>query len=372
MLEEAPGPVIRLKGQDCVYFGGNNYLGLAHHPQVTEAAIHAIRQYGVNVAASRHTTGSTVLHTELEAALSAFKGKDQAVTFASGYLGNGILMQVLRRTYTRVLIDEAAHPSLFGGIPRDVDAVHPFRHGDVLDLEKLLQASAPGTSLMVTDGIYALTGEIAPLDEYHRLAVKYNAHMLVDDAHATGILGAQGRGTPEYFGLDGSLRIYQTETMSKAIGGYGGFIAGSAGLISRIREDSPVYQASTALPPPMAAAGMAGIEWIRQHPEAGHQLIHNALWIKSEIRDMGFQSNAFPTPIIPIGLANKEQAQNLSAFLLENGLWVPFMNYPVHQSGFLLRMALSLLHTGEHIDRLLTALKHWSRKEGLPVENTDA
>jgi 7-keto-8-aminopelargonate synthetase-like enzyme len=363
MLGEAPAPVVHINGKDCIYFGGNNYLGLANHPAVMDTAIQAIRQFGVNIAASRHTTGTTTLHVKLEAALAAFKGREEAVTFASGYLGNAILMQALRDQYVRILIDEAAHPSLSGGIPRDIRNVDLFRHCDVQHLEELLQTHTQGKTLILTDGVFALTGEIAPVDAYYRLAMKYDALILTDDAHATGILGENGRGTPEYFQLDGSKGLFQTETMSKAVGGYGGFIAGDASLVHRIRDHSPVYQASTALPPPMAAAGLAGVQWICENKQSRHLLVKNAVRLKNEIKTLGFQTYNFPTPIIPVIFSTEESGRRLAEYLLKNGIWVPFMNYPVKQAGYLLRIALSVHHTESHIDRLLTLLGGWKRKE---------
>ncbi len=362
MLKEAPGPVVVQHGQACLYFGGNNYLGLASHPEVQDAAIQAIRQYGVNTAASRHTTGTTPLHMELESALAAFKGQEEAVTFASGYLGNAILMQVLQDRYDRILMDEAAHPSLSGGIPHHIRKVETFRHCDEKHLEELLQISEQWNTLIITDGVYALTGEIAPLDAYYRLACKYNALLLVDDAHAAGILGEEGRGTAEHFHLDGSEGLFQTETMSKAIGGYGGFLSGKTSLVDRIRKKSPVYQASTALPPPMAAAGLAGVQWIMKNPGPRKDLIKNACRLKDEISTLGFNTNHYPTPIVPVIFKKEEDARHLAEFLFKNGVWVPYMNYPVKHAGHLLRIALSLHHTTSHIDRLLTVLIRWKMK----------
>lgn len=363
LLEEAPAPVVKINGKDCLYFGGNNYLGLASHPEVMDAAIQAIRQFGVNSAASRHTSGTTALHVKLETALAAFKGREDAVTFASGYLGNAIVMQALQEQYDRILMDEAAHPSISGGIPHQIRKMEAFRHCDEKHLEELLQHPGQGKALVITDGVYALTGEIAPLDAYYRLARKYNALLIVDDAHATGILGEMGRGTPEHFQLDGSEGLFQTETMSKAIGGYGGFITGNASLVDRIRRKSPVYQASTALPPPMTAAGLAGVQWIMNNPLPRRELKKMASLLKDEISTLGFHTNRYPTPIVPVIFNEEEDARHLAEFLFENGIWAPYMNYPVKHAGYLIRIALSLHHTESHIDQLLTLLSRWKMKE---------
>ncbi len=269
MVIELNGPVsnyIQLSGRRYSLFSGNNYLGLSNHPELKQAANKAIETYGLNFAAARQTTGTSAIHLELEKALSSFKNKDDTVVFASGYMGNGILLQALKDQYTDIFTDEAGHPSILDGIPRDCRQIHFFKHGNVEHLENLLQQNKNRRALIITDGIFPLTGDVSPIDEIHSLALKYGAILVVDDAHATGVLGETGLGTPEFFHLHDAPNIYQTETMSKALGVYGGFVSAGREIINRIRKNSPAYMASTSLPPPIVSAAIASIRIVRQDP----------------------------------------------------------------------------------------------------------
>ena len=181
------------------YFAGNNYLGLATHPEIKDAAVRAVKKYGTGFSASRQTTGTSWLHLELEKELSLFKQKDDSVIFASGYLGNRILMEVLQDRYASVFIDQDSHPSIIFGIPAGKSDIFRYNHCDTADLESKLKENNRGMPLIITDGVFALTGEIAPLDKIYDLATGYNGILIVDDAHSTGILGETGRGTPEHF-----------------------------------------------------------------------------------------------------------------------------------------------------------------------------
>jgi 7-keto-8-aminopelargonate synthetase-like enzyme len=363
LLNSGIGNYVFSNGKKYSYFGGNNYLGLANHPSVREAAIKAVEKYGVNFSASRHTTGTADIHLELEKALAVFKGKEDAVVFASGYQGNSILLELLKGSYSTIFIDQSAHASVIAAIPADVVKVMYYDHCDASQLEKLLDYNKGSGPLIVTDGIFALTGEIAPLDRIYAVVKKHNGILVVDDAHSTGVLGASGKGTPEYFNLHGEEKIFQTETMSKALGGYGGFISGSKDLTEMIRERSATYQASTALPPPIAAAGIASLKIIHEHPELRTQLLDKAGKLKEEITRLGFQTTHFDTPIVPIILDGPESAKGLSSYLEENGVVAPFMNYPVRQELHMVRIAVSFSHTDDQIGVLLELLKKWKENE---------
>ncbi len=239
------GNYVEVSHRKYSFFAGNNYLGLAGHPDLKMAAKNAIDQYGLNFSAARHTTGTSDIHLELEKELSAFKDEEDAVVFASGYMGNGILLQVLKERYTTVFLDESSHPSIPAGIPHDVRNIHLYRHGDMQHLEDLLIKHRNHPALIITEGVFALTGEISPIDEIYALSHKYNALLIVDDAHATGVLGETGKGTPEYFNLLHAPDLFQTETLSKAFGVYGGFISSGRGIIDLIRERSATCLGST-------------------------------------------------------------------------------------------------------------------------------
>lgn len=364
ILNSGVGNYIMSGGRKYSYFGGNNYLGLANHPAVKEAAIRAIEKYGVNFSASRRTTGTSDLHLELEKKLAAFKGVEDAVIYASGFLGNSILLETMNLSYSAVFIDRLAHPSIKGSIPADIRDIQSFGHCDAGHLGELLAIHSGGKPLIITDGIFALTGEIAPLDEIYKTVEKHNALLIVDDAHSTGVLGRNGKGTPEHFHINGRENIFQTETMSKALGSYGGFIAGSTDLTDSIRENSKIYQSSTALPPPVVAAGIASLDIIEKNPGLRTRVLENAGILRKEIALLGFQTTQGETPIIPVLFDTSEIAESLSSYLEDKGIIVPFMNYPVRQEKFLLRIAVNAEHTDEQIISLIENLTKWKDKYG--------
>ena len=210
-----------------------------------------------------------------------------------------------------------------------------------------------------------MTGEISPIPEIHSLAEKYGSLIVVDDAHATGVLGENGRGTPEHFLLHESAIIYQTETMSKALGVYGGFISASNAIINRIREDSRTYLASTSLPPPIVSAACTALKVIRQQPQLRAALTRNASELRKGVIELGFHTTVVPSPIIPIFFSSLEKARSLSQYLEDNGLIVPCVHYPVKMDHFITRMTVSANHTRDQIAELLDLLKKWRSKHGV-------
>jgi 7-keto-8-aminopelargonate synthetase-like enzyme len=361
LLNSGIGNYVTSNGKKYSYFGGNNYLGLANHPAVKSAAIQSIEKYGVNFSASRRTTGTADIHLELENKLSDFKGMQDTVVFASGYQGNSILLEVLKNRYSAVYADQYAHPSIISGIQPGNADIHYYNHLDTDHLESLLNKHKRSDPLIITDGVFALTREIAPLDKIYHLIKKYNAILIVDDAHSTGIIGKTGKGTPEYFSLPEDENIYQSETMSKALGSYGGFISGKSDLIDLIRERSTTYQASTALPPPVVAAGIASLGIIKENPALHTDLQKKAVSLRKRITMLDFLTTDYCTAIIPIILSDPDIAKKLSLFLEENGIIVPFMNYPSRSEMFMLRVAVSVSHTEEQTELLLAMLKKWRK-----------
>jgi len=364
ILDSGVGNYIVFNNKKFSYFAGNNYLGLACNPLVKASSIRSIEQYGISFSASRQTTGTSSIHLELEKRLSAFKNRQDSVVFASGYLGNRILLQVLRNEYSAVFTDESAHPSILDGIPADMTRLYYYDHGRTEHLETLLKTNKRFRPLIITDGLFALTGDIAPLDRIFQLAERYNAILVVDDAHATGILGEHGRGTPEYFGLDDADNLYQTETMSKALGAYGGFISGKTELITSIREGSRVYQASTALPPPVVSAACASLKILQEQPGLRIKLLDIALEIRTGITGIGFRTTSDNTPIIPVMFRSIEKARALSVFLEENNFIVPCVQYPAKTKLSILRITTCVNHTKEQTGVLLQLLKKWRDKNG--------
>jgi 7-keto-8-aminopelargonate synthetase-like enzyme len=361
ILNSGIGNYVISDNREYSYFGGNNYLGLANHPYVKESSIQAVKKYGVNFSASRRTTGTADIHLELEKELALFKNKQDAVIYASGYQGNSILLDILRSRYSAVFMDQLAHPSIIASIPGNITNVQYFEHCNTGHLEHLLAEQNGIVPLVITDGVFALTGEIAPLDKIYPLVNKYHGILIIDDAHSTGVLGRTGKGTPEQFNLADQENIFQTETMSKALGSYGGFIAGTKELIDSIREKSAIYQASTALPPHIVAASLASLKIIRENPELQAQLMEKSIALRKEIIGMGYETTQDITPIIPIMFSVPAKAQDLSLFLENNGIIVPFMNYPVKQTKYMLRISVSAIHTTEQIQQLLEMLNKWKK-----------
>ncbi len=358
IIESGPGRYTEIGGRIYSYFAGNNYLGLAGRTEIKNEAIAAIEKYGMNFAASRRTTGTARLHLDLERALSDFKGKEAAVVFSSGYLGDKILLDSLKQNYTLILADESSHPSIEDGIPSGVPLLH-YRHCNSGHLETLLQKNSHERPLVITDGVFALTGEIAPLGEIHSLAEKYGATVIVDDAHGTGILGTNGRGTPEYFGLDSSSRIFQAETMSKALGNYGGFIASSHELIQEITSSSRIYSGSTALPPAIVAGAIAAIRILMHEPGLRTSLFNNAKSIREGIAGLGYDTTPGPAPVIPLLFKTAAMARDLSGFLYEQGIVAPFVDYPVKTGRYIVRITVSAVHSPDQIENLILALSKW-------------
>lgn len=364
VLDSGIGNFIYSNGKKYSYFAGNNYLGLASHPSVKAAAIQAVEKYGINFSASRLTTGTADIHLELENSLALFKGKQDAVVFASGFQGNAILLDILKDRYSAVFCDRNAHASILAGIPAGVDNVVCYDHCDASSLEYLLSQSKTDHPLVITDGVFALTGETAPLDRIYPLVKKHSGLLVVDDAHSTGIMGDTGKGTPEHFHLPEDENVFQTETMSKALGGYGGFISGDSRLTKLIREKSATYQASTALPPPIAAAGIASLRIIHDNPGFRLRVLENAATVRDEVIRMGFRTAGGGTPIIPVIFDSSAKAASLSLFLEEHGIIAPFMNYPVKVKMHQIRITVSAIHTTRQIEVLLDMLHQWKKING--------
>jgi 7-keto-8-aminopelargonate synthetase-like enzyme len=363
ILSSIKGSYVTSKGKTFSYFGGNNYLGLASHPEIKKAAIAAIRKYGVNFSASRLTTGTSDLHIELEQRLSEFKKKEDTILFPSGYQGNSIILNELSNPESVILADGYSHPSIVESIPELVRNVRFYDHCNTDNLEKLLQEMPGGSDpLIITDGVFALTGKIAPLAEIFRLSIKFKAKLIVDDAHSTGILGQNGLGTPEHFNLENERDIYQTETLSKALGSYGGFISGSKKFINSLRERTSQYKASTALPPPAVAAGIASLKLIAANPDLRQELISKTTRLRAEIINLGFDTSTDDTPIIPLFFDSLSTAKNLSLFMEQNGIIIPAVNYPGKLEKHVVRITVSINHTKRQAESLLQTLKKW-RKE---------
>ncbi len=340
------------------YFAGNNYLGLANHPQMIESAVKATTKYGINFSASRQTTGTADIHLELETLLADFCGQEDAVVFASGYMANMIMLGQLKGRFDVVFADEQAHPSIKDALPREIP-LHFYKHCDAAHLEALLKQYPESTPLVVTDGVFALSGEIAPLDQICNLLQRYRALLVVDEAHSIGVLGKNGRGTYEHFNIDRTANMFQTCTLSKAFGAYGGFIAADHQFVENIRRKSTYFGASTALPPAIVAAGIASLKLVQAHAGWRENLMRNATMLKQAVRELGFETTQETTPVIPLFFERQEEAKRLSLFLEEKHIIAPAVDYPAKLQKYMVRVTVSSKHTLEQIDNLLNTLKQW-------------
>lgn len=348
------GATASFNGKPHLYFGGTNYLGYANRPELQQGAVGALKKYGTCYSASRETSGTGVLHLELERKLAAFKGTEDACIYASGYIGNQIVLSALAGAEDAVVCDEWAHPSILEAIPRVVREVRFFRHHDVDHLAKTLKGLK--SAIIAVDGVDSGTGDIAPLPEILESLPEGDFRLLLDDCHGTAVLGSNGRGTPEHFGIQAS-NVHQTETMSKALGSFGGFVAGTEAFCDRIRKVSTTYIGSTPLPPAVLGACLAAVELAVQEPQLREQLRENARYAASRLTELGLETAYNSAPILSVKGLKEADAERVYRLLREHSILVPFVHYPTPDTPGRLRLVVTATHTQEDIDRLADVLK---------------
>lgn len=351
------GPVgakTAFNGKEILYFGGTNYLGYASRPELQQGAIEALRQYGTCYSASRETSGTGTLHLELERALAAFKGSEDACIYASGYIGNQIVLAAIAESDDVVFCDEWAHPSVLEAIPRAVREVRFFRHRDAGHLGKMLKGVK--RAIVALDGVDSGTGDIAPLPEILAALPEGECRVLIDDCHATAVLGPNGRGTPEHFGIQAS-NVHQTETMSKALGSFGGFVAGSKAFCDRIRRVSTTYIGSTPLPPAVLGACLTAVGLAMREPHLRERLRENARYAASRLTELGLETSYHGAPILSIKGLKEADAKRVHRLLWQHDILVPFVHYPNPDAPGRLRLVVTATHTKEDIDQLCDTLR---------------
>lgn len=356
-----PGTETIINGKRCLYFGGTSYYTLQSNPEVLKAAHAAIDQYGMHSSTSRASGGygDTLLYEEVERVASKFFATEDAAYMASGYLSNVAALQVLQKEpgFDVIFQDAMGHYSIVDfsksfGLP-----VVSFAHRDANDLAAKLKANLkPGQKpLVMSDGIFPVPGEIAPVPDYVKVLEPYGGLLWLDDSHALGVIGANGRGTYDHFGVRGD-RLYYGGTMSKAFGGYGGIIPGTAALASGIRGGH--IMAGATMPPSAAAgASVKGMELLMAHPEWRAKLWANAKRLKNGIRAMGFPVDDTIVPVVRFALPKAEDMQRVHAELMNRGIVIQLSHYVGAGPAGVLRMVTFATHTDEQIDRLLSTLK---------------
>jgi len=356
-LDSAPGAEVDLGGRRILLFSSNNYLDLAAHPTVTEAAIAAIRQYGVGAGASRLVSGSLRPHRELEERLASFKRVEAALVFSTGYQANLGLIPTLAEDRDIIYADRLCHASLIDAARLCTIPLRVYRHRDHAHLAGLLQRRRPPRpALVITDGVFSMDGDLAPLPELCEAAEQSGAILVVDDAHGTGVMGTTGRGTVEHYGLEGRALV-QMGTLSKGLGGMGGFVAGSRDVIEYLVNRARAFIYTTALPPAMAAAAVAALDVIEAEPERRARLWHLRDRLHEGVRRIGFDTLDSRSPIIPLLVGDADLALSLSDHLLAHGIYAPAIRPPTVPSGSSrIRLSVTTGHTTAQIDYVLEAL----------------
>lgn len=371
-IESPQGPRVRMEGRgEVIVLSSNNYLGLANEPAVVDAGIEALRRYGAGTASVRFICGTFTVHRELEAAVARFVGTEASMSYVSAWNANEALTPTIAREGDFVISDALNHASIIDSVrlakamTKCTTAV--YKHADMDDLREKLRAnkSAP-RKIIWTDGVFSMEGAIAKLPDILQIAREEDAIVVMDDSHATGVLGATGRGTAEHFGVVGEVDII-TSTLGKALGGAaGGFIAGSAALCDIMTQRSRPQLFSNALPPTVAASALAAVQFTEAHPERVTRLRENANYFRQAIQDAGFKPLPGETPIVPIIVGETALAIRMSDLLLERGVFVTGFGFPVVPKGEArVRCQVSAAHTRDDLDAVVAAFKEAGKVAGL-------
>jgi len=352
VIDSEQDAVVKMNGKDVIMLGSNSYLGLTNHPKLKAAAKKAIDKYGTGTAGSRLLNGTLDLHVALEQRIAQFMNKEAALVFSSGYQVNlGVLSSLMGRT-DHIILDEYDHACIYDGARLAFAKVRKFNHNDMEDLEATLQKLPDtGNKLIVVDGVFSMEGDIAKLPQIVALAKKYDASVMVDDAHGLGVLGNGGRGTADYFGLNDEVELIMG-TFSKSFATVGGFIAGSAEMISYLKHLSRSLIFSASISPANAASAFAAIDLVDEEPERIDKVWENTRYAKKKLIDAGFNTGHSETPIIPVFIGDETKTYRLTSKLLEQGVFVNQVVSPAVPKGQeLLRLSLMATHTKAHIDQ---------------------
>jgi len=353
VLEGEQKPVCMFDGREVINLASNNYLGLTSHKALRKASIEAVRKLGVGAGAVRTIAGTMKLHMDLEEQIAKFKHTEACVVFQSGFTANAGTVSAVLGKEDMIISDELNHASIIDGARLSKASIKVFKHKDVADCERILQENAafPGKKLIISDGVFSMDGDIAPLPALCDLAEKYGCIMMVDDAHSSGVLGRSGRGTVDHFDCHGRVHI-QVGTLSKAIGSMGGYVCGSRDLIDFLYLRARPFLFSTSHPPATAAACQAAFTLLDS--VEGEKLVKklwaNTKFFKKELKKRGFQFKASETPIIPIHVGDAAKAFEFSRKLFEAGVFAPAVGYPTVAEGKArLRAIVSAAHKREHL-----------------------
>lgn len=357
-MNPAATPIVTAKGKKMIMLGSNNYLGLATHPKVIEAAISATNEYGTGACSSRILTGTTSLHTKLEKELAEFKGTEDAVVFSTGFMTMMGTIATITGEGDVILSDELNHASIIEGCRLSKAQKKIYRHNDMQNLEEELSTSPPGTNkLIVTDGVFSMRGTVANLPEIKKLAEKYDAKVMVDDAHGTGVLGAKGRGTLEYFDMEGKIDLV-CGTFSKSLGTIGGFTGSKTEVITFIKLNSRSFIFTASPPPSVVATVLACLEVMKEEPELIEKLHNNTNFMKNSLKEMGFRLEDTITPIIPILIGDDQKTFKMAGMLEKEGVIVnPVIPPAVPKELSLIRVSIMASISQDELKQALNKFK---------------
>jgi glycine C-acetyltransferase len=366
-IGSAQGAWLTVDGKNVLNFCSNNYLGLANHPKIVEAAKEATKKYGVGPAAVRSIAGTMDLHVQLEQRLAQFKGAEDVITFQSGFTANLGTMSALVGKEDVIFSDRLNHASIIDGSRLSGAKIVPYEHNDPSALEDAIKDNASNfrRALIVTDGVFSMDGDIAPLPDLVEVAKKYDILFMVDDAHGEGVLGKGGRGIVDHFGLHGKVDI-EVGTMSKAFGVVGGMVAGDKVIVEWLRQRGRPFLFSSAVTAPDAAACLAAVNLLEESTELVDKLWANAKYFKAEMKKLGFDTGVSETPITPVMLGEAPLAQQFSRELFEEGVFAMAIGFPTVAKGKArIRVMISTAHDNDDLGKGLEAFEKVGKKLGV-------
>jgi glycine C-acetyltransferase len=358
VLESACDPIARFDGREVINLASNNYLGLADHPKLIEAQVAAAKKFGAGSGAVRTISGTMSIHMQLEERIADFKRTEACVVFQSGFAANSGTVAAILTPEDHIISDALNHASIIDGCRLSKAKIHVFPHKDTARAAEIMKEldSASGHKLLITDGVFSMDGDIGPLPALVEIAERHGAIMMIDDAHSSGVLGRNGRGTVDHFGLHGRVDV-QVGTLSKAIGVLGGYVCGSRDLIDFLYHRARPFLFSTSHPPAVAAACLAAFDNLENEPERIEKLWDNTRYFKKNLTSAGFNTGDSETPITPVIVGEAKTAHQFSAALFENGLLATGIGFPTVPEGKArIRTIVTATHTREMLDRALEIL----------------
>jgi glycine C-acetyltransferase len=368
IMKSAQGPLVDVEGfGEVIMLTSNNYLGLANHPEIVEAAEKAERDYGYGLASVRFICGTQTIHRKLEERIAAFFGTDDTILYGSCWNANEGLFQTVALEQDAIISDELNHASIIDGIRLAKARKERYKNRDVADFTRALKTTADARNrVIMTDGVFSMEGSLAPLPELAKIAHEHDAFLVVDDSHGTGVLGKSGRGTAEELGVLDQIDAH-TSTLGKALGGsHGGFTTGPTALVDYLRQKSRPYLFSNTLPPAVVMGSLAAFDLLEKDSSFLSRLRDNTTYFRSQLTAKGVRVREGIHPIVPIIIGDTAKAITMSAELLKRGVYVSGFGFPVVPQGAArLRCQISAAHTREHLDKAIEAIVAVGEKHGV-------